>query len=184
MPALFSALCSRRALVQAAAATLGVAALSQARAQGPASSAPVYDISHWTGALDGFRLVDATGKTWRPDDFQGRAVLLNFWASWCEPCRAEMPSLQQVAALNGASKLLVLAINFKEAPAIAIRFAERAGISLPLLFDVDGQAAKAWGVRIFPTTLTIDRRGRPRHRVRGELDWAGPAAGRLIASLL
>jgi len=128
-----------------------------------------YEISPWAGPVAAFR---------------GRAVLLNFWASWCEPCRAEMPSLQQAAALHGADKLLVLAINFKEKPAIALQFAERAGITLPVLLDVDGQAARRWGVRIFPTTLTLDRRGRPRHRVQGELDWTGPAAGKLIASLL
>lgn len=173
----------RRSLLQAALAIVGTAALPLGRAQG-ATSTPAYDISPWAGTVEGFRLVDATGKTWRPADFQGRAVLLNFWASWCEPCRAEMPSLQQAAALHGPDKLLVLAINFKEKPASALQFAERAGITLPVLFDVDGQAARGWGVRIFPTTLTIDRHGRPRHRVRGELDWSGPVAAKLIASLL
>ena len=143
-----------------------------------------YEISPWAGPVAAFSLVDTTGMVWRAADFRGRAVLLNFWASWCEPCRAEMPSLQQAAALHGADKLLVLAINFKEKPAIALQFAERAGITLPVLLDVDGQAARRWGVRIFPTTLTLDRRGRPRHRVQGELDWTGPAAGKLIASLL
>ena len=111
-------------------------------------------------------------------------MLLNFWASWCEPCRAEMPSLQQAAALHGAGKLLVLAINFKEKPDTALRFAEQAGITLPVLLDVDGRAARRWDVRIFPTTLTLDRRGRPRHRVRGEMDWTGQAAQKLIAGLL
>jgi thiol-disulfide isomerase/thioredoxin len=177
MPASSCALHTRRSLLQAALAALGAAGLPQA------ASSEVYQISPWTGPVDAFQLVDTTGKAWRPADFTGRAVLLNFWASWCEPCRAEMPSLQQAAALHGAGKLLVLAINFKERPASALQFAERAGITLPVLLDVDGQVARRWGVRIFPTTLTIDRRGRPRHRVRGELDWTGPAAAKLIASL-
>ena len=178
MPAPFSSLRSRRSLLQAALSTLGAVALPHAVA------GEAYQVSPWSGPVDGFQLVDTAGKTWRPADFRGRAVLLNFWASWCEPCRAEMPSLQQAAALHGAGKLLVLAINFKEKPASALQFAERAGITLPVLLDVDGQAARRWDVRIFPTTLTLDRRGRPRHRVRGELDWTGPAAGKLIASLL
>ncbi|CDS54170.1 Cytochrome c-type biogenesis protein CcmG/DsbE, thiol:disulfide oxidoreductase [Polaromonas sp. CG9_12] len=175
---MFSALRSRRSLVQAALATLGAAVLPQA------VSGEAYQVSPWGDPVDAFALVDTTGKTWRPADFRGRAVLLNFWASWCEPCRAEMPSLQQAAALQGADKLLVLAINFKEKPASALQFAQQAGIMLPVLLDVDGQAARQWGVRIFPTTLTLDRRGRPRHRVQGELDWTGQAAGKLIASLL
>ena len=178
MPEPFFALRSRRSLLQAALATLGATALPHAVAS------EAYQVSPWAGPVDAFQLVDTTGKAWRAADFRGRAVLLNFWASWCEPCRAEMPSLQQAAALHGAGKLLVLAINFKEKPASALQFAERAGITLPVLLDVDGQAARRWDVRIFPTTLTLDRRGRPRHRVRGELDWIGPAAGKLIASLL
>lgn len=178
MPALFPAFGSRRFLLQAALATLGAAGLPQA------VSGEAYQVSPWAGPVEPFQLVDTTGKVWRPADFRGRAVLLNFWASWCEPCRAEMPSLQQAAALHGADKLLVLAINFKEKPASALQFAQQAGITLPVLLDVDGQAARGWDVRIFPTTLTLDRRGRPRHRVRGELDWTGPAATTLIASLL
>ncbi|MDB5779386.1 MAG: Redoxin domain protein [Polaromonas sp.] len=178
MPAPFPALRSRRSLLQAALATLGAAILPQAVA------GEAYQVSPWAGPVEGFQLVDTAGKVWQPADFRGRAVLLNFWASWCEPCRAEMPSLQQVAALHGPDKLLVLAINFKETPARALQFAERTGVTLPVLLDVDGQAARRWGVRIFPTTLTLDRRGRPRHRVRGELDWTGPAAGKLVASLL
>lgn len=184
MPAPLVFLRSRRSLLQAVLATAGAAALPpRGHAQGAASSAPAYDVSPWADAVDAFRLVDGTGKTWRPADFRGRAVLLNFWASWCEPCRAEMPSLQQVAALHGTDKLLVLAINFKEKPASALQFAQQAGITLPVLFDTDGQAARGWGVRIFPTTLTLDRQGRPRHRVRGELDWTGQNAAKLIASL-
>ena len=169
---------SRRSFLQASLATLGAAALPQAVA------VEAYDVSPWAGPVEAFQLVDTTGKIWRSADFKGRAVLLNFWASWCEPCRAEMPSLQQAAAAHGANKLLVLAINFKEKPASALQFAQQTGITLPVLLDVDGQAARQWGVRIFPTTLTLDRQGQPKHRVRGELDWAGPAAGKLIASLL
>ncbi|WP_029524027.1 TlpA family protein disulfide reductase [Polaromonas glacialis] len=179
MPALFQ---SRRHFLQTTCAAASAPLWLPAGAQHLTGEA--YQVSPWAGPVDGFELVDTTGKIWRAADFRGRAVLLNFWARWCEPCRAEMPSLQQVAALHGAGRLLVLAINFKEKPASALQFAERAGITLPVLLDVDGQAARRWGVRIFPTTLTIDRRGRPRNRVQGELDWTGPAAAKLIASLL
>jgi thiol-disulfide isomerase/thioredoxin len=173
---------SRRRFLQNAVAATAATAVTPAGAQ--AERGLAYEVGNWSGPLDGFSLVDIAGKVWQSADFRGRAVLLNFWASWCEPCRAEMPSLQQVAAFHGPDKLLVLAINFKETPASALQFAERTGITLPVLLDVNGQAARRWGVRIFPTTLTLDRRGRPRHRVRGELDWTGPAAGKLVASLL
>ncbi|MDB5744594.1 MAG: Redoxin domain protein [Polaromonas sp.] len=143
-----------------------------------------YTVTRWPGPLSVFNAVDATGKVWRPADLKGRAVLLNFWASWCEPCRAEMPSLQQAAESHGPDRLLVLAINFKEPPARALHFAERTGLRLPVLLDGDGQLARRWGVKVFPTTLTVNRRGQPVHRVQGELDWTAKPAAELIASLL
>lgn len=116
-------------------------------------------------------------------DLRGRAVLINFWASWCEPCRAEMPTLQQIADFYGPEKLLVLAVNFKEHLTRAIQFAASTGLSLPVLLDPQGQAARAWGVKVFPTTVLVDRQGRPRQRVQGEVDWTGSRAAQMIEAL-
>ena len=153
-----------------------------AHAQG--LSGPAYEVTPWSGPVSSLGLLDTTGKTWQMADLQGRAVLLNFWASWCEPCRAEMPTLQQVADLYGPDKLLVLAINFKESAARALQFAKTTGIGLPVLLDTTGRAAGQWGVKVFPTTLMLDSRGRARHRVKGEVDWTSSAPGRLIDGLL
>jgi len=175
-------LLSRRHFLQASLAAASVTPVMPAGAQG--LTGPAYEVSRWTGPVEAFSLLDTTGKTWRLADLTGRAVLLNFWASWCEPCRAEMPTLQQVADLYGPDKLLVLAVNFKEKPARALQFAKSTGVTLPVLLDVQGQAAHQWDVHVFPTTLTLDRRGHPRQRVRGEVDWTGSAAEKIIASLL
>ncbi len=156
-------------------------ALAQNAAQTPVASG--FEVSPWAGSLTPLDLLDSTGKRWRPADLQGRPVLLNFWASWCEPCRAEMPSLQALADLHGPDKLLVLAINFKESPTRVIRFAQTSGVTLPMLLDRDGQLARQWGVKVFPTTLLVNRRGQARSRVQGELDWTGKAAERLISGL-
>ena len=163
-------------------ATACAAAGPQAGAQYLTGEA--YEVMPWAGPLAGFSLLDTTGKAWRPADFAGRAVLLNFWASWCEPCRAEMPTLQQMADLYGPEQLLVLAVNFKEPPARALQFAKSTGVTLPVLLDLDGRTAQRWGVKVFPTTLAIDRKGQPRWRARGEVDWTGKAAEKLIAPLL
>jgi thiol-disulfide isomerase/thioredoxin len=172
----------RRHFLQCALAAAGAAALPALAAQGP--NPPGFDVSPWAGPVSDFSLVDTGGKTWRPADLRGRAVLLNFWASWCPPCRAEMPTLQQVADFYGADKLLVLAINFKEPAARALKFAASTGLTLPVLLDTDGRVARQWGVNVFPTTLTLDHRGQPRQRVRGEVDWSGGAAEKLIKPLL
>ena len=165
---------------------LAVAGARPAHAQGASqnSGGPAYEVTPWAGPLSSLGLVDTTGKTWQWPDLQGRAVLLNFWASWCEPCRAEMPTLQQVADLYGPDKLLVLAINFKEPAARALQFAKTTGVRLPVLLDTTGRAAGQWGVKVFPTTLMIDNRGQPRHRVKGEVDWTSSAPGKLIEGLL
>ena len=160
---------------------MATAGLTTANAQ--AASAFAYQVTPWAGPLAGFSLVDTSGKIWRVDDFQGRSVLLNFWASWCEPCRAEMPSLQQVADQYGPDQLLVLTVNFKERPERVLQFAKSTGLTLALLLDVDGQAAKRWNVRVFPTTLGIDKQGKPALRVQGEVDWTGQAAKKLIDGL-
>lgn len=173
---------TRRQFLQTALVSASLAAWTGAGAQG--LTGPAYAVSKWSGPISAFSLVDTTGKTWTPADFKGRAVLLNFWASWCEPCRAEMPTLQQLADFYGADKLLVLAINFKEKPARAIQFAKSTGLTLPVLLDLDGQVAQRWGVKVFPTTLTLDSSGQPRHRVQGEVDWTGGAAETLISGLL
>ncbi len=181
MPSFFQTLQPRRQfLQQTLLATAAPWLLHEAQAAGEEA----YTVSPWKGAVPVFQALDTTGKVWRLADLKGRAVLVNFWASWCEPCRAEMPTLQQIADLYGPDKLLVLALNFKEHPNRAIQFAATTGITLPVLLDPQGQTARDWGVKVFPTTLLIDRQGRPRQRVQGEVDWTGAPAAKLIEALL
>ena len=104
---------------------------------------------------------------------RGRPLLLNFWASWCLPCRTEMPSLELLATRHEAEGLEVLSVNFRETDGAVRRFVEQSGITLPVLRDHDGAAAQAFGVRIFPTTVAIGRHGRALFSVIGEVDWSG-----------
>ena len=127
--------------------------------------------------------VDLKGRTWKLADLRGKAVLINFWASWCEPCRAEMPSLQTLAELYGPDKLVVLAVNFKEGTAAAQRFVQRSDLQLPVLLDPFGQTARQWGATAFPTTVLISADGQVRGLVRGEVDWTGAQAARLVEPL-
>lgn len=132
-------------------------------------------------------LGDANGKTWRLADLRGQVVVLNFWASWCEPCRAELPQLQQLATQASnthPADLAVWAVNYKEDPAKVERFIQGMGLTLPVPLDRDGHAAKAWTPRIFPTTIVVDRNGRARWQVVGEFDWTSDAAWQLLDPLL
>jgi thiol-disulfide isomerase/thioredoxin len=124
------------------------------------------------------------GPAWRLEDQRGQVVVLNFWASWCEPCRAEMPSLELLAQRHERDRLQVLAVNFRETDAAIRRFLGTMPLTVPVLRDADGGVAKAWGVRIFPSTAVIGRDGRAAFIVTGEVDWTGAQARQWIASVL
>jgi len=127
---------------------------------------------------------DLQGTVWRLADLRGKAVLINFWASWCAPCLAEMPSLQAVSKLYGSEKLVVLAVNFKESDAIVQRFVERTHLDLPVLLDTTGATARQWGVKVFPSTVLVAANGQVRAVIRGEVDWSSQQAATLIEPLL
>jgi thiol-disulfide isomerase/thioredoxin len=131
-----------------------------------------------------FGLNDLDGKAWTLAALKGRPLVLNFWASWCGPCRAEMPSLELLATRHERAGLVVLSINYKEPVATIKRFLEALPFSLPILLDSDGEAASAWTPRVFPTTVLIDRSGTPRASVIGELDWMGGIAREVIEPVL
>ena len=171
---------SRRSFLQHMALAGGTAALAYAQA------ADAYEVKRWPAGLatPAFEAHDLDGKIWRLADLRGRAVVINFWASWCEPCRAEMPTLQQLAEIYGPDKLEVLAVNYKESAAKAAQFARSTGMTLPLLLDPTGDITRAWEVRSFPSTILIAADGKPSLRVRGELDWSGSEAEKIIAGLL
>lgn len=83
-----------------------------------------------------------------------------------------MPALQTLAERESAH-LVVLTINLKENPEAIARFVQATGLTLPVLRDPQGEVARAWGIRIYPSTVLLDRQGTPRGTVRGALDWAG-----------
>jgi thiol-disulfide isomerase/thioredoxin len=132
--------------------------------------------------VPGLDLADLDGKRWTLSALAGRVVLLNFWATWCEPCRIEMPSLNALARQHG--DLVILAVNYKESAEVIHGFLEHMTYKATILLDADGDAATEWTPRIFPSTVLIGRNGRPTATVLGDLDWTGAAARELIEPLL
>jgi len=124
------------------------------------------------------------GSAWSLADARGKVVLVNFWASWCEPCRSEMPSLELLEQRHERDGLVVAAVNFRETDAAIRSFLERMPISLTVLRDADGAAARVFGARIFPTTVVIGRDGRALFSLIGEVDWTGEAARGWLAPAL
>ena len=173
---------SRRLVLGGAA----VAALAGLSAAWPVQAAAAHTARPWPAGkpTPEFALTDLEGKVWTLAALRGKPVLLNFWASWCEPCRTEMPSLERLATRHERAGLTVLAVNYREALPAIQRFLGVQPVSLPILLDREGDAAAAWTPRVFPTTVLIDRRGTPRQQVLGGLDWLGADAAALVLPLL
>ena len=189
----------RRTTVLASAAALcGTALFAPAvwAADTEASQAhPGFQFKPWPRgkAVPELSGADLQGNSWSLKVLRGQPVLINFWASWCEPCRAEMPSLQAIAEPHEGEpregKLLpratpqVLAVNFKESPAAAQRFVNQTQLRLPVLLDANGTMAKQWGVSIFPSTVLVGADGKVRGTVVGALDWTSEAAQPVLRRL-
>ena len=175
-PLRFPAITRRRAVA------FGVSAVAAPLLSGPVRAASV--VRPWPSAkpVPGLDLADLDGKRWTLSALAGRVVLLNFWATWCEPCRIEMPSLDALAKEHG--DLVILAVNYKESAEVVRAFLKRMPYKATILLDADGDAATEWTPRIFPSTVLIGRTGRPSATVLGDLDWTSAAAHELIEPLL
>ncbi|KAF0166989.1 MAG: thioredoxin family protein [Rhodocyclaceae bacterium] len=128
------------------------------------------------------RLPDMDGKLVDLAAYRGKVVLVNFWATWCPPCRKEFPSLARVRKLFKPADFEVLAVNVGEDPDTVFSFA--GSPDFPVLFDRDSQAMERWPVRGLPTTLVVDRQGRLALRAVGGREFDNPAITAQLKTLL
>lgn len=115
-----------------------------------------------------FTLMSLDGQSLRPADLRGKVVLINFWASWCAPCRKEMPLLVQAAEQFRERGFEMVAINIQEDRSRVVRFADEFGMRFPVLLDVAGDVTQQYRVQGLPTSYLIDREGIVRERKIGE----------------
>jgi len=108
-----------------------------------------------------FSLVNQNGETVQLSELRGQPILLNFWASWCGPCRSEMPSMEKVYREVNGDGIEILAVNstIQDDPNAANQFAQELGLTFPILFDTTGEATRQYLVRALPTSFFIDRNG-------------------------
>jgi len=110
-------------------------------------------------AAPSFQLIDIAGNSVSLSDFQGEPVLLNFWATWCGPCRMEMPYIQEVYDERSESGLVMLAINIGESLTTVEEFMRGYNLSFPVLLDMEGNVAERYNIRGIPITYFIDGDG-------------------------
>ncbi|HKT33339.1 MAG TPA: TlpA family protein disulfide reductase [Nitrospira sp.] len=116
-----------------------------------------------------FQLVDLKGRTQSLNDYRGKVVLLNFWATWCKPCTTEMPAMQATYDKLADKGFVVLAINELEDEAKVREHIKQYGHTFPVLMDRDNKVANQFGVYGLPVSFFIDQRGVVREYIKGGL---------------
>ena len=160
------------------------AAFAAALAAAGAAWAAGGTIKPWPGgAAPPLSLRDLDGKEHRLADYKGKVVVLNFWATWCDPCRDEMPAMQRLQD-KLAGKLVVLAVDYGEGPPRIKDFLGKVPVRFTVLLDRDTSAASAWKVKVLPTTLVIDPEQNIRFVAVGDIGWDTPPVEKEIVKLL
>ena len=151
-------------LILVAALTLGAAACTGG--QDPDSLV----VTELSGEMPELRGAGLLGELVAPDDYRGRPLVVNFWATWCGPCRREQPVLTQADRAAGEDGAVFVGINYRDDPAAARQYLEEFDVAYPSLEDPAGSLAYDFEVPFLPATIFIDADGQLRYRVVGALD--------------
>jgi thiol-disulfide isomerase/thioredoxin len=142
-------------------------------------------IKPWTGgATPPFELSALDGRKVELSAMLGRVVLINYWATWCEPCREEMPAIERLRTKMKGRPFEVLAVNYGESEERVSSFVAKLGLSMPILLDPYKRSVEDWKVRGLPMTFLVDARGRVRYWSFGERDWSEGEALKLVRKMV
>ena len=135
-------------------------------------------------AAPDFTLPDPRGKKVSLKDFRGKVVFLNFWATWCEFCKDEMPTMDRLYREFKDKGFEIVAVNVKDKRPDALAFVKQMKLTYPIVMDPEGEVGLLYGAFGMPTTYLIDRKGMVLARLWGPADWYSPGARNLIKGLL
>ncbi|RMD71346.1 MAG: TlpA family protein disulfide reductase [Gammaproteobacteria bacterium] len=118
-----------------------------------------------------FALPDLDGKVHRLSDYRGKVVVINFWATWCPPCRKEMPSLERAWQVLRKEGIMLFAIDVAEDENAVFAFVAEHDLSFPVLLDEEGGVIGRWSAKGLPTTYVVDPEGRIVYKATGPREW-------------
>ncbi len=148
--------------------------------RGPGVTEPV---SEGQTAPD-FRFKDQYGKELSLSDFRGKVVLVNFWATWCSPCREEMPSMDALSHQMDREQLKILALSVDDSWDSVNEFMRQTKMTVPVYADFDKKISLQYGTLKFPETYIVDRKGKVALKVIGATDWTAPTMIAYLQKLL
>ncbi len=132
-----------------------------------------------------FQLRDLDGNVVSLAQLRGKIVLINFWATWCGPCRVEMPAMEQLYRTFSRKDFEILAVSTDlQGAAVTRPFQQEIGLTFPILHDSDFRTGLAYGARTLPMTFLVDRHGIIRNRIFGARDWQSPEARQIVESMI
>ncbi|MBI4596320.1 MAG: TlpA family protein disulfide reductase [Candidatus Tectomicrobia bacterium] len=132
-----------------------------------------------------FTLKDLNGKTVSLTDYRGKVVFLNLWATWCPPCREEMPSMQKLYDQLQGQEFEILAVSIDSDGARSVGpFMNKYGLTFPALLDTDNRVARLYRVTGVPESFIIDKKGVIKKKIIGPMDWSSESARSFFYSLL
>ncbi len=140
----------------------------------------IYEIGH----APNFKLNNSDGEAFELDSTRGQWVFLHFWASWCGPCRKEMPLIQKLSEKINSDKFRIVMVNTSEDEDTVFTFLATLSIDIDTLMDTDGQVTEAWKPRGLPTTFLIDPHGKVRYQAIGGRQWNNPVYINFLKTLI
>jgi peroxiredoxin len=129
-------------------------------------------------------LRDLSGTSHTLADYRGQVVLLNFWATWCDFCTEEIASMTKLRERLAGAPLAILWVNYGQSAAKVREYVAHLAADVRVLLDPDQDAARAWRVRLIPSSFLVDAGGRVRYSVVGSLDWGTDESVRIVRTLL
>ena len=151
----------------------------------PKNTKPPFGIRHFdTGVASDFTLQDIDGETFTLSKTKGHWIFLHFWASWCGPCREEMPMIQRLSENFPNGDFEIVMVNTAEDEDTIFEFLGAINVDLNSLMDADGQVTEVWKPRGLPTTFLINPKGEVKYQAIGGREWDNPAYILFIRQLI